>query len=157
MVNGGRILTNAHVVSDSVYIQVKKVGDPKLYDAEISVIGHDCDLATLTVKDHSFFTGTKAMNFGGLPTIQDAVSVYGYPTGGDDVSVTAGVVSRIEIDEYVHSERSLLAIQIDAAINPGNSGGPVFHTGKIIGVAMQGIDDADNIGYIITPCRVSID
>ena len=45
----------------------------------------------------------------------------GYPVGGDTISVTSGVVSRIEVTEYDHGSW-LLAIQIDAAINFGNSG-----------------------------------
>jgi hypothetical protein len=41
-------------------------------------------------------------------------------------------------------------LQIDAAINPGNSGGPVFNSeGIVVGVAFAGLDEADNIGYVI--------
>lgn len=46
----------------------------------------------------------------------------GYPIGGDTISVTSGVVSRIEVTSYVHGSTELLGIQIDAAINSGNSG-----------------------------------
>ncbi len=52
--------------------------------------------------------------------------VAGYPTGGDNTSVTSGVVSRVEVAQYVHAASNLMAIQIDAAINPGNSGGPAL-------------------------------
>ena len=55
---------------------------------------------------------------------QDAVAVIGYPIGGDTISVTSGVVSRIEVTAYVHGSTELLAVQIDAAINSGNSGTP---------------------------------
>jgi hypothetical protein len=40
-------------------------------------------------------------------------------------------------------------VQIDAAINPGNSGGPVVQDDKVVGVAFQGLRQADNTGYII--------
>jgi S1-C subfamily serine protease len=50
-----------------------------------------------------------------------------YPIGGDTMSVTSGVVSRIEVTSYVHGSMELLGIQIDAAINSGNSGGPAFN------------------------------
>ena len=73
----------------------------------------------------------------------------GFPQGGDKLSITEGVVSRIEIVPYVQSSKQLLAVQIDAAINPGNSGGPVFKDGKIIGVAMQAMSHSQNIGYMI--------
>ena len=54
------------------------------------------------------------------------------------------------MDTYVHSGAdSHLAIQTDAAINPGNSGGPVIQDGKVVGVAFQGLTNADNIGYMI--------
>ena len=46
----------------------------------------------------------------------------GYPIGGETISVTTGVVSRIEVTSYSHGATELLGIQIDAAINPGNSG-----------------------------------
>lgn len=56
--------------------------------------------------------------------LQDAVAVVGYPIGGDTISVTSGVVSRIEVTSYVHGSTELLGVQIDAAINSGNSGKP---------------------------------
>ena len=63
------------------------------------------------------------------------MGVIGYPMGGDSLSITAGVVSRVELNTYT-SGRDLLIIQIDAAINPGNSGGPVFNIhGDCIGIA----------------------
>lgn len=50
------------------------------------------------------------------------MAVVGYPIGGDTISVTSGVVSRIEVTSYVHGSTELLGVQIDAAINSGNSG-----------------------------------
>lgn len=47
------------------------------------------------------------------------VTVIGFPIGGDTMSVTSGVVSRIEVTSYVHGSSELLGIQIDAAINSG--------------------------------------
>lgn len=144
-----RILTNAHVVSDQTFIQVKKYGDPKKYIAELVAIAHDCDLALLKVKDERFFENVEALEIGDLPILQDTVSVVGFPMGGDKISITEGVVSRIEVSAYAHSNSNLLAVQIDAALNPGNSGGPVIRDGKLIGVAMQIIPNAENIGYVI--------
>lgn len=66
--------------------------------------------------------------------------------GGDNISVTKGVVSRVEPTQYVHGATQLMAIQIDAAINPGNSGGPAIMGDKVAGVAFQNLAGAENIG-----------
>ncbi|OGX34212.1 MAG: hypothetical protein A3C36_05005 [Omnitrophica WOR_2 bacterium RIFCSPHIGHO2_02_FULL_52_10] len=149
IITGNRILTNAHVVSDHTFIQVKKDADPRKYSAQVVAIGHDCDLALLSVDDPDFFKGTTALEFGVLPSQQDSVTVIGYPEGGEVISITEGVVSRIEVTAYTQSSRELLTVQIDAAINAGNSGGPVIQNGKLVGVAMQVFLAAQNIGYMI--------
>ena len=87
-----------------------------------------------------------------MPHRQDGVVVYGYPEGGNEISITKGIISRIEHTEYVHSKMDLLTLQIDAAINSGNSGGPALNKkGEIVGIAMQSLTSADNIGYLIPP------
>ncbi|PNY14332.1 protease Do-like 9-like protein [Trifolium pratense] len=106
----------------------------------------------LTVDDDEFWQGMSPVEFGELPTLQDAVTVVGYPIGGDTISVTSGVVSRIEILSYVHGSTELLGLQIDAAINSGNSGGPAFNgKGNCVGIAFQSLkhEDVENIGYVI--------
>lgn len=149
IIKGNRILTNAHVVSDHTFIQVKKNADAKKYTAKVVAIGHDCDLAVLSVDDPEFFDGITPLEFGGLPELQDAVTVIGYPRGGDKISITEGVVSRIELTTYSQAGRNLLTVQIDAAVNPGNSGGPAFQDGKLVGVVMQSLKTSQNIGYMI--------
>lgn len=77
--------------------------------------------AMLTVEDDSFWSGVEPVVFGSLPQLQDAVTVVGYPIGGDTMSVTSGVVSRIEVTSYVHGAAELLAVQIDAAVSVGDN------------------------------------
>jgi len=149
IIEGNRIITNAHVVSDHTFIQVKKGTDPKKYTAKVIAIGYDCDLALLEVDDPHFFDNVISLEFGELPKQQDNVTVIGYPQGGGKISITKGVVSRIEVTSYVQSSRRLLTVQIDAAINPGNSGGPVVQNGKLVGIAMQALQSSQNIGYMI--------
>jgi len=150
IISGKRILTNAHNVSNWKYIELRKENIAKRYPARVAFIGHDCDLAVLAVDDQTFFDDTIPLALAGLPTVNTTVSTYGFPVGGNRISVTEGVVSRIETDTYVHSGAdSHLVIQTDAAINPGNSGGPVIQNGKVVGVAFQGLRMADNIGYMI--------
>ncbi len=149
---GKRVMTNAHVVSWGRQVQVRRYQDPRPFQAEVDFIGHDCDLAVLRVRDESFFEGVDALEFGELPEVRSTVVTYGYPAGGEQISYTRGVVSRIELQTFVHvGNRSLLAVQTDAAINPGNSGGPVVQDDKVVGVAFQGVPGLENAGFFISP------
>lgn len=145
-----RIMTNAHVVSDSAMLLVYFHNDPTPYPAHVVSIAHDCDLAVLELNDPTRLDGVPSLEFDGLPAIRSQVFTYGYPAGGKRISSTAGVVSRIEIQSYVHSGVDQhLAVQTDAAINPGNSGGPVIQNNRVVGVAFQGSTQLENMGFFI--------
>ena len=176
---GVGVLTNAHVVADQTFVQVRRHGSSVKHQARVHAVGHECDLAVLTVDDPAFWVdatvvpraadasddadpsaaGTKEKNvpkrkvqplpLGDVPQLQEHVTVMGFPQGGDNLSITSGVVSRVELTNYVHGAAQLLAIQLDAAINPGNSGGPAVQNGKVVGLAFQNLANADNIGYVI--------
>jgi S1-C subfamily serine protease len=143
------ILTGAHVVANATFVQVQKQSDPTKVVARVAAISHDSDLALLHVDDAAFAKGIPPAVIGDLPRQQDAVHVVGYPVGGEEVSITEGVVSRIEVQRYEHSQRHLLAVTVDAAINEGNSGGPVFARGKVVGIAIQSMPDAEGIGELV--------
>jgi len=152
VIAGQRILTNAHVVSNSRYLTVEREGDPNKYPATVQFVAHDCDLALLRVNNSTFWKNMKPLEFGGIPSLESTVSAYGYPIGGERMSVTTGIVSRTDFNLYTHSAiDSHLAIQISAQINPGNSGGPVLQNGKVVGVAFQGYsgDVAQGVAYMI--------
>ena len=152
IIAGPRIITNAHVISNARFITVERENDPKKYPARVKFVAHDCDLAVLEVRDPDFYKGLRALEIGGIPRLQSGVAVFGYPIGGERLSVTQGIVSRVDFQTYSHSAvDSHLACQIDAAINPGNSGGPVLQDNKVVGVAFQGYsgDVAQNVGYMI--------
>ena len=150
IIGKNRILTNAHVVSNGRRVLITVHGSPVKYPAKVDFIAHDCDLALLSVEDFKDFESFPAFELGEVPSLESQVRVIGYPIGGDRLSVTRGVVSRIDFQPYSHSRAdSHLAVQIDAAINPGNSGGPVVQDSKVVGVAFQGLRQADNTGYMI--------
>jgi S1-C subfamily serine protease len=155
VIDGQRILTNAHVVSDATFIQVRKYGDSERVPARLLYVSHEADLALLTVDAPRFFDSITPLRLGGLPELRQEVLVLGFPLGGDTLSVTRGVVSRIENQTYVHSGMELLAGQIDSAVNPGNSGGPVLADGAVVGIAMQVTSGTDNIAYMIPTPVVS--
>jgi S1-C subfamily serine protease len=143
------VLTGAHVVANATFLQVQKAGSPDKLIAQVEAICHDADLALLTISDSRLMDGVVPEKIGAVPALQDRVSVVGYPIGGEEISITSGVVSRIEVQRYSHSQRRLLAVTVDAAINSGNSGGPVFKDGKVIGVAFQTLSGAENIGELV--------
>ncbi|CAH8257047.1 unnamed protein product [Arabidopsis lyrata] len=149
VIAGRKILTNAHVVANHTSVKVRKHGSPTKYKAKVRAIGHECDLAILDIDSDNFWEGMNPLELGDIPSLQEKVYVVGYPKGGDTISVTKGVVSRVELLEYSHSATELLAIQIDAAINEGNSGGPVIMGNKVAGVAFETLGCSDSIGYII--------
>ncbi|MGC6426219.1 MAG: trypsin-like peptidase domain-containing protein [Akkermansiaceae bacterium] len=150
LIGKNRFLTNAHVVSDARRVLITQRGSSQKHPARVVHIAHDCDLALLEVENFAPFADLPFLQFGGMPQLETEVSAIGYPVGGDRLSVTRGVVSRIDFRPYSHSRAdSHLVIQIDAAINPGNSGGPVIQNNRVIGVAFQGLTQADNTGYII--------
>ncbi len=148
--NGQRILTNSHVVENQVFVEVRRYGQARKFLAKVEGVGHVCDLALLTVEDESFFKGLKPIPVGELPRLGQQVTILGYPIGGDRLSLTQGIVSRIEMSQYAQSQRRLLSVQIDAAINAGNSGGPAINKrGRLIGVAFEALEEGENIGYLI--------
>lgn len=150
VIKGKKIMTNAHVVSWARQILVRKYQDPRPYLARITYIAHDSDLAIIEPEEPSFFDGMEPLEIGDLPPVRSTVITYGYPAGGEQISYTRGVVSRIEIQSYVHiGNRAYVASQTDAAINPGNSGGPVIQDNKVVGVAFQGSPGLENTGFFI--------
>jgi S1-C subfamily serine protease len=150
VIEGRRILTNAHAVlyASQVQVQANAAGDKIL--ATVVAIAPGIDLAVLKLEDPSFFDAHPAVaRASKLPQIKDPVLAYGFPTGGSSLSITKGIVSRIEFASYNYPT-SGLRIQIDAAINPGNSGGPAIAGDKMIGLAFSRLGgDSQNIGYII--------
>jgi S1-C subfamily serine protease len=149
VIEGRRILTNAHVVTyaSQVEVQGNQAGD-KVF-AKVVAIAPGIDLAVLQLDDKSFFDSRPPLPRASvLPQIKDPVLAYGFPTGGTSLSITKGIVSRIEFVPY-NFPVSGLRIQIDAAINPGNSGGPAVAGDKMIGLAFSTLNNAQNIGYII--------
>ena len=127
VISGNRILTNAHVVANASYVQAQKHNDPQRFQARVEFVSHEADLAIITVDEPGFFSDLQALTIGDLPEPLQEVSVYGYPIGGKTLSITKGILSRVEQQVYAHAGAYLLAGQIDAAINPGNSGGALLN------------------------------
>jgi S1-C subfamily serine protease len=149
IISGERILTNAHVVLYSSRVLIQANETTERIEAEVEAIAPGLDLALLTVKDKSLFENRPPLEFAeALPSVKDTVNAYGFPVGGKQMSVTEGIVSRIEFAAYSFGEQGL-RIQVDAALNPGNSGGPAIADGKIVGLVFSNIPSVENTGYLI--------
>jgi S1-C subfamily serine protease len=156
VIDGQRILTSAHVILYSTEIHVQaRPGDDK-FEAQVVALDRNVDLALLTVKDKTFFAKKPPLPLSErLPRVQDAVTVYGFPIGGNDLSITKGEVSRIEFMSY-GSRGVGSVVQISAPVNPGNSGGPAVGGGKIVGLVQSGIIGAQNIGFLVPSEEIHI-
>ena len=116
-----RILTNAHSVTSSTSLRVQKQGSTTKFIATIEVIGHYCDLALINVIEPTFWEDMISLPLDeAIPNLQQPCIVIGYPLGGDSLSITKGIVSRVEVVTYAHSNEQLLACQTDSPINAGN-------------------------------------
>lgn len=156
IIEGKRILTNAHVVlyASQILVQANQSGDK--ISASVEAVAPGIDLAVLKLDDETLFDSRPPIaRANTLPEIKDPVLAYGYPAGGTSLSITKGIVSRIEFTGYNY-DTSGLRIQIDAAINPGNSGGPAIAGDKMIGLAFSHLGGAQNIGYIIPTEEINL-
>jgi S1-C subfamily serine protease len=152
VIEGKRILSNAHVVlyASQVQVQSNQAGDK--ISATVEAVAPGIDLAVLRLEDEAFFEGHPPLaRARALPEIREPVTAYGYPEGGTSLSITKGIVSRIEFAGY-NLNVAGLRIQVDAAVNPGNSGGPAVVGERMIGLTFSHYGGSDNIGYII-PCE----
>lgn len=151
LVAPGLFMTNAHVVANAEKVDISLYADARRIPARVKYIAHDADLALLEIDDCSAFEGVPCLEFSEeMPLLEDTVRAIGFPIGGNRLSVTRGIVSRVDTIPYAHPRNiAHLALQVDAAINPGNSGGPVLKGDKVIGVAFQGLLQANSTGYVI--------
>ena len=151
LVAPGLFMTNAHVVANAEKIDISLFADARRIPAKVKFVAHDADLALLEIENTAAFDGVPCLEFSEeMPMLEDTVRAIGYPIGGNRLSVTRGIVSRIDTISYAHPRNiAHLALQVDAAINPGNSGGPVLKGNKVIGVAFQGLLKANSTGYVI--------
>ena len=88
LIDGNRIMTNAHVVAWTTQLVIRKYHDPRPYFAKVEYVGHDVDLAVLKIVNedtgefdpkNSFYDGMQPLEFGALPKVRSQVVTYGFP------------------------------------------------------------------------------
>ncbi|MBT5027130.1 MAG: trypsin-like serine protease [Nitrospinaceae bacterium] len=143
----GYILTNAHVISNSVNIRVVLSGGKNEYPAKI--IGIDRLTDTALIKIEPDFIPT-VLPFGDSDRLRmgEVVLAMGNPLGFQH-SVTSGLISAKE-RAAPQGDRYTNFLQTDSAINPGSSGGPLINLhGEVVGINTAIIEQAQLIGFAI--------
>ena len=141
----GRIVTNAHVVTDGEGSDRKKakvvfVEFPDRNEVAAKIVGFDpfADVALLEVKPDGFALHPLELGDDHDLVVGQPVAAIGNPFG-EQSSLSVGIVSAI--DRSVGSLTQFQiegAIQTDASINPGNSGGPLLEAGaRVVGINQQ--------------------
>ena len=146
----GYIVTNSHVISDSlqsnVYITTK---DKDVLPAV--VVGNDTrtDIAVLKCQKQQKFIPAEFVSSDNLKVGQDVVAI-GSPGGSNySSSITKGIISALD---RTLSGNANAYIQTDTAINPGNSGGPLATlNGQVVGINTIKIVDTqyEGMGFAI--------
>jgi S1-C subfamily serine protease len=141
----GRIVTNAHVVTDgegenreeakAVFVEFP---DRNVVSAEIVGFDPFADVALLEVEPNGFDLQPLELGNDEELAVGQPVAAIGSPFG-EQQSLSVGIVSAT--DRSVGSLTQFQiegAIQTDASINPGNSGGPLLDAGaRVVGINQQ--------------------
>jgi serine protease Do len=142
---GGLIVTNAHVVEDADWLQVR-LADGRRFTGQ--VVGQDArvDLALVRIEGASDLP-TLPIGDSNRLRVGEFVLALGHPFGLEQ-SVSFGIVSRKGAPLTVAAP-GFDFIQTDAAINPGNSGGPLVNmAGQVVGVNSMAARNG-SIGFAI--------
>lgn len=130
------ILTNDHVISDSVSVKVALNGSSKFYDAEVVNADRVADVAIIELKDIESFKRDnhyRVLRFADKYDLQVTEDVYaiGHPWGLT-WSVSKGILSAID---RKMTDAPKVLLQVDANVFQGNSGGPLLNShGRVIGI-----------------------
>ena len=140
----GMIVTNAHVVEQAEWIQVR-LADGRRFGGRIVGLDNRVDLALIKIDA----TNVPALPLGDSNRLRvgEFVLALGHPFGLEQ-SVSFEIVSRKGAPLTVAAP-GFDFIQTDAAINPGNSGGPLVNmAGQVIGVNSMAARNG-SIGFAI--------
>ena len=142
-VDRGLVLTNHHVVGESVTVRVH-LGDGTNTTGQVSRVAADVDLALVSVDvPGSRIVPVTLGSYRQLRSGEEVLAI-GSSLGVLTNTVTRGIVSA------VRRSSGVVYVQTDAAINPGNSGGPLVDTyGRVVGVNTARVANAEALGFSI--------
>ncbi|MHB8917635.1 MAG: trypsin-like peptidase domain-containing protein [Desulfocucumaceae bacterium] len=149
----GYILTNEHVVSGAVKIEVTMAGKDKPIPAKLVGSDFELDLAVLKINAEGDLPILELGDSDSVRVGEWAIAI-GNPQGLDH-TVTVGVISAKGRPIAVQDKQYKNLLQTDASINPGNSGGPLLNTrGQVIGINTAVSSSAQGIGFAIPTSTV---
>jgi serine protease Do len=148
----GLILTSAHVVAGSDYIQIM-LYDGTMHKGQLIGIDSLTDIALLKIEPSSDLSVLPLGHSKQLKTGEWVMAI-GSPLGLNK-TVTVGIVSAQ--DRFLGNNPYNGYIQVDAAINPGNSGGPLLNIqGEVIGINAAIVSGGQGLGLSIPIDMVKI-
>lgn len=157
----GYIITNAHVAEGAakLVVEVNDYYDSGItHEYEATLVGSDSstDVAVLKIERDEPFIAAKIGDSSSLK-VGEQIAVIGNPGITADImfahTMTAGIVSGLDVECLNESGYSISLIQTDAAINSGNSGGGMFDMyGNVVGIVNSKIiaDTYEGIGFALT-------
>jgi putative serine protease PepD len=155
VLDGGLILTNAHVVADATSITVTASGGDNPRDATLVASDEAADIAVLQVDDTSGLVPATLGDSSEVAVGDDVIAIGNALALEGGLTVTSGIVSAADREVDTDNGTMTGLIQTDAAISSGNSGGPLVNTaGEVIGInsavaTSSGSVSASNIGFAI--------
>jgi serine protease Do len=153
----GVVITNRHVIPESVKKVSVTTSDGKVYD-NVDVLARDprsgVDIAFLKINGVNDLKPAK-LGDSANTQVGESVIAIGFALGEFKNTVTSGIISGegrpVTASDGMSAETLTNLFQTDAAINPGNSGGPLLNlNGEVIAIntAVAG-SGAQNIGFAI--------
>lgn len=143
LIEGGKIVTNAHVIKGGV--AVVDLGGVRI-PVKVELVDDVNDLAILTTSAE--ISAGPLLFAEKTPPPGSSVFAIGNPRGLEK-SISSGVIAAMR---QIGSRQ---LIQITTPVSPGSSGGPVFDvSGKVIGVTVGSIEDGQNLNFAIPASAV---
>jgi len=147
--DNGYIATNNHVVEDAQSIYVE-LADGRTFPANIVGTDSLSDLAVIKIDatdlSHAYWGESSSLSLGEwVLAIGNAL--------GEGITVTQGIVSRLNASVNVEGNILYGLILTTAPINPGNSGGPLVNmSGQVIGITSVKIvaSEVEGMGFAIS-------
>jgi len=174
-IDNGLILTNAHVVVNSIYLYAltEKLRETHIPLKIVSLCTEkDVALCQIEKEDDrksiiKGFKDPKDLNMKFVDSFDlkhlDKVFVIGYPLGLDNIKATGGTITGFYSNNedggdniFMDAEDTSSYIETSAPVNPGNSGGPLINmNGEVIGIVsagrgiIAGFRIAQNVNYVV--------